>query len=155
MIDPNFDLMTIPLGYTRDDDGRVLSYRDESGFWCAYTFDAAGRVVTHRASGGFVYAYTYDAAGRAVTWINGGGCRGDYAYDDGGKCTITYTQQEPVAWMYQCSAANAYKSGPVLMQHKQDWAESGSGLWTETPLYTTSPAPAPVPLTRAGGGKIL
>ena len=47
-------------------------------------------------------------------------------------------QQEPVAWMYQCSADS---SGPVLMQHKKDWAESGSGLWTETPLYT-SPQPS-------------
>ncbi len=50
----------------------------------------------------------------------------------------TAQQQEPVAWMYQCSADS---SGPVLMQHKRDWAESGSGLWTETPLYT-SPQPA-------------
>jgi len=46
-------------------------------------------------------------------------------------------QQGPVAWMYQCSADS---SGPVLMQHKKDWAESGSGLWTETPLYTSPPA---------------
>jgi hypothetical protein len=46
--------------------------------------------------------------------------------------------QEPVAWMYQCSADNL---GPVLMRHKQDWAKSGSGLWTEAPLYT-SPQPA-------------
>ena len=41
--------------------------------------------------------------------------------------------QEPVAWMYQCSVDS---SGPVLVQHKRNWAESGSGLWTETPLYT-------------------
>ena len=47
-------------------------------------------------------------------------------------------QQEPVAWMYQCSADS---SGPVLTQHKKDWAESGSGLWIEKPLYT-SPQPA-------------
>jgi hypothetical protein len=48
-------------------------------------------------------------------------------------------QQEPVAWMYQCSAGS---SGPVLTQHKKDWAESGSGLWTETALYTTPQPPA-------------
>ena len=47
---------------------------------------------------------------------------------------------EPVAWMYQCSADS---SGPVLMQHKKDWAESGSGLWTETPLFTTPPPQRP------------
>ena len=50
-------------------------------------------------------------------------------------------EQEPVAWMYQCSADS---SGPVLMQHKKDWAESGSGLWTETPLYTTPPQRKPL-----------
>tara|TARA_R110000868_G_scaffold169191_1_gene404120 strand:+ start:607 stop:1149 length:543 start_codon:yes stop_codon:yes gene_type:complete len=49
---------------------------------------------------------------------------------------------EPVAWMYQCSADH---SGPVLMQHRQDWAESGSGLWTEAPLYTSPPAQPVVP----------
>ena len=51
-------------------------------------------------------------------------------------------QGEPVAWMYQCSADS---SGPVLMQHKKDWAESGSGLWVETPLYTTPPQRKPLP----------
>ena len=45
--------------------------------------------------------------------------------------------QEPVAWMYQCTADN---SGPVLLQHRTNWAESGTGLWIETPLYTTPPA---------------
>ena len=45
--------------------------------------------------------------------------------------------QEPVAWMYQCTADN---SGPVLLQHRTNWAESGTGLWVETPLYTTPPA---------------
>jgi hypothetical protein len=46
-------------------------------------------------------------------------------------------KQEPVAWMYQCTADN---SGPVLLQHRTNWAESGTGLWVETPLYTTPPA---------------
>ena len=53
--------------------------------------------------------------------------------------------QEPVAWMYQCTADN---SGPVLLQHRTNWAKSGTGLWIETPLYTTPPAqPAHVPMT--------
>jgi hypothetical protein len=51
-------------------------------------------------------------------------------------------EQEPVAWMYQCTADN---SGPVLLQQKQNWAESGTGLWIETPLYTTPPAQPAVP----------
>lgn len=40
--------------------------------------------------------------------------------------------QKPVAWMYQCTADN---TGPVLLTEKQNWAESGTGLWIETPLY--------------------
>jgi YD repeat-containing protein len=75
MIDPNFDPSTIPLGYTYD-NGRVLSYRDEWGIWCAYTRDAAGR---------------------AVTWITSDGYREDYAYDEDGKRTITRTREVPYA----------------------------------------------------------
>jgi hypothetical protein len=52
------------------------------------------------------------------------------------KEALAQPAQEPVAWMYQCSA---YDSAPVLLSSKQDWAESGTGLWTETPLYTTPP----------------
>ena len=44
--------------------------------------------------------------------------------------------QEPVAWMYQCTADNSW---PVLLRHRTNWAESGTGLWIETPLYTTPP----------------
>jgi YD repeat-containing protein len=68
MIDPNFDLMTIPLGYTRDDDGRVLSYRDESGFWFVYTYDDDGRVVTCVNSDG--HWYTYAGVDDATTTAN-------------------------------------------------------------------------------------
>ena len=52
--------------------------------------------------------------------------------------------QEPVAWMYQCTADN---SGPVLLRHRTNWAESNSGLWTETPLYTAPPQREWVDLT--------
>ena len=72
MIDPNFDPTTIPFGYTYDDDGRLLSYRNESGFWYVYTRDDAGRALTYRDSSGFAR---------------------DYTYDDDGKRTITYTQE--------------------------------------------------------------
>ena len=71
MINPNFDPMTIPLGRTLNDDGRLLSYRGYSGRWFAYTYDAAGYVLTYRDSSG---------------------CRADYTYDDG-KCTIKSTQE--------------------------------------------------------------
>jgi hypothetical protein len=59
---------------------------------------------------------------------------------DDGKMFVTpqsQPEQEPVAWMYQCTADN---SRPVLLHQKQNWAESGTGLWVESPLYTNAPA---------------
>ena len=52
--------------------------------------------------------------------------------------------QEPIAWMYQCTADNL---GSVLLQHRTNLAESGSGLWIETPLYTAPPQRTWVGLT--------
>jgi hypothetical protein len=43
--------------------------------------------------------------------------------------------QKPVAWMYRCSHDNSV----VILQEKQNWADSGSGLWTEAALYTAPP----------------
>jgi hypothetical protein len=53
--------------------------------------------------------------------------------------------QEPVAWMYQCTADN---SGSVLLPHRTNWAESGTGLWIETPLYIAPPQRPWVGLTQ-------
>ncbi len=64
MIDPNFDPSTIPLGYTYDHNGDVLSYSDEFGFWCKYTRDDAGRGLTYCDSDGNWYTYTYDHNGK-------------------------------------------------------------------------------------------
>jgi YD repeat-containing protein len=93
MIDPNFYPSTIPLGHTCD-AGRLLSYRDDSGFWYVYTYDAAGLVLTYIDSDGHWYAYTRDDTGRAVTWITSDGYREDYTYDAAGKCTITHTRTQ-------------------------------------------------------------
>jgi YD repeat-containing protein len=93
MIDPNFDSSTIPLDIHRDDNGRMLSYRDESGFWCVYTYDHNGRVVRCINNDGHWYAYTRDDAGRVLTWIASTGCREDYTYDDDGDYTVTRTQE--------------------------------------------------------------
>ena len=72
MIDPNFDPTAIPIGYRRDVNGRMLTYRHDSGFW---------------------YVYTYNEAGRVSTLIDGDGYREAYTYADDGKCTITRTQE--------------------------------------------------------------
>jgi hypothetical protein len=62
------------------------------------------------------------------------------------KTSLAQPAQEPVAWMYQCTADN---SGPVLLRHRTNWAESGTGLWIEVPLYTTPPKREWVGLTDA------
>ena len=43
---------TLPLGYTRDANGRVLTYKDSNGGWHEYTHDANGRVLTYKDSNG-------------------------------------------------------------------------------------------------------
>jgi len=53
---------------------------------------------------------------------------------------LAQPEQEPVAWMYQCTADN---SEPVLLREKQNWARTG--LWVETPLCP--PAAQRMPLT--------
>jgi YD repeat-containing protein len=67
MIDPNFDPSAIPLGHTYDDNGDVLSYRDEFGFWYVYRRDDDGRILTYRASSRFAYDYTYDDGKHTIT----------------------------------------------------------------------------------------
>ena len=62
-----FDPTSIPLGYTRDANGRELTYRSSTGFWWEYTRDANGRVLTYRNSAGFWSEYTYDANGLIAT----------------------------------------------------------------------------------------
>jgi YD repeat-containing protein len=48
-----FDPTTIPLGYTYDENGNQLTYRDSEGFWWEYTYDADGNVLTFRNSEGY------------------------------------------------------------------------------------------------------
>jgi YD repeat-containing protein len=95
MIDPNFDPTAIPLGSTRDHNGRLLSYRGKDGFWCVYARDGASRVLSFRDGSGFWCAYTYDAAGRFLTYRDSRGCR--EGYDADGKYTITRTRESPYA----------------------------------------------------------
>lgn len=97
MIDPNFYPSTIPLGHTRDDDGRLLSYRDEAGFWYVYTYDVNGRILTYRDHSGFWYVYTRDVNGYELSRLDSSGYREDYTYDDDDNCTITRTQEAPYA----------------------------------------------------------
>jgi YD repeat-containing protein len=67
MIDPNFDPSSIPLGYTFDDAGRVLTFRGKAGFWSFSTRDEAGRLLTYCNSHGYREDYTYDDGAATVT----------------------------------------------------------------------------------------
>ena len=86
MID--IDPTTIPLGYTYDDAGNVLTYRHSDGSWYKYTRDVAGNIMTFRHRYGYWYKYTRDAAGRRLTCKNVNGLY-SYTYDAAGGCTVT------------------------------------------------------------------
>ena len=43
----------IPFGFTYDDTGNELTYRNElTGYWCEYTRDEQGRPLTYKDSDG-------------------------------------------------------------------------------------------------------
>ena len=57
----------IPIGYTRDANGRELTCKDSDGYWCEYTRDSKGRVMTLKNSYGRWYERTRDANGWVLT----------------------------------------------------------------------------------------
>ena len=58
----------IPIGFTYDAEGRVLTFKDSHGNWYERTYDAHGRVLTLKDSTGYWFEYTYDARGRVLTF---------------------------------------------------------------------------------------
>ena len=40
----------IPMGYTRDSKGNVLSHRNSAGCWFEYTYDSNGNKLTYKDS---------------------------------------------------------------------------------------------------------
>ena len=57
----------IPMGCTYDKNGRVLSYKDSTGFWRERTRDSHGRELGYKDSTGFWYECTYDSKGRVLS----------------------------------------------------------------------------------------
>jgi hypothetical protein len=43
----------IPLGYTRDAHGNVLTYKNSNGYWRESTYDDNGRLMTYKNSDGY------------------------------------------------------------------------------------------------------
>jgi YD repeat-containing protein len=79
-----FDPTTIPLGYTRDENGNLLTYRSSTGYWWECTRDENGRELTYRESTGRWRECTRDAAGRELTYRNSTGYWEEYTYDENG-----------------------------------------------------------------------
>ena len=44
---------TLPLDYTYDAQGQVLTFKDSNGNWGEYTYDAQGNELTYRDSYGY------------------------------------------------------------------------------------------------------
>ena len=75
----------IPLGYTRDAEGRVLTHKDSKGYWSEHTRDAKGRILTCKDSDGYWYEHTRDAEGRELTRKDSSGYWYEYTYDAEGR----------------------------------------------------------------------
>ena len=73
---------TLPLGYTHDAHGKVLTFRDINGDWHEFTYDAHGRVLTHKNSDGYWSEYTYDAQGMELTYKSSNGCWRGFSNED-------------------------------------------------------------------------
>ena len=50
----------IPVGWTCDDNGRLLTRKDSDGWWCEYTRDSCGRQLSYRNAREGWCEYFYD-----------------------------------------------------------------------------------------------
>jgi YD repeat-containing protein len=56
----------IPLGWTYDERGNYLTYKDSSGYWSECTYNASGNVLTINCSNGYWSKRTYDESGNEL-----------------------------------------------------------------------------------------
>ena len=50
----------IPIGYTYNEQGQILTYKSSSGYWYEYTYDNQGRYLTYKSSNSIWHEYFYD-----------------------------------------------------------------------------------------------
>ena len=50
----------IPLGYTRNENGHILSYKGQNGSWYINTFDDRNRPLVFREYDGYCEEFFYD-----------------------------------------------------------------------------------------------
>ena len=80
---------TLPLGSTRDANGRVLTCKTNTGRWSEYTRDAHGQVLTFKDSNGYWSEYTRDAHGQWLSYKNSDGDWSECTRDANGN-ELTY-----------------------------------------------------------------
>ena len=74
------EIMKNILGTTEElelfnkDGRRVYQFiKNSNGFICEYTRDSNGKVLTYKNSNGYSYEYTYDSRGNILTYKNSNG----------------------------------------------------------------------------------
>ena len=82
----------IPLGFTHDANGQVLTYKNSDGYWREHTYDAKGRELTYKNSDGYWYEYTRDSKGLALTRKDSHGFWSEHTYDAEGR-VLTYKKE--------------------------------------------------------------
>ncbi len=59
--------------YTRDSEGKELTYKNSGGDWSEYTRDSEGKELTYKNSDGDWSEYTRDSEGKELTYKNSTG----------------------------------------------------------------------------------
>ena len=75
----------IPLEYTCDNNGFMLSYKDSNGYWSECTRDSNGRGLSYKSSTGCWRESTYDTKGRELSYKDSDGFWCEHTYDTHGR----------------------------------------------------------------------
>jgi len=59
--------------YTRDSNGKVLTYKNSDGYSYEFTRDSNGKILTSKNSDGFSCEYTRDSNGNELTYKDSNG----------------------------------------------------------------------------------
>ena len=114
----------IPMGYTYDSNGKVLTFKDSNGYWYEYTYYSNGKVLTYKDSDGHWYEYTYDSNGNVLT------CK------DPGGYFKTLVHGEDYTLMYD-ETKKLYKAGCKVLDYDgcKKLFELEGGLYKDSKLF--------------------
>jgi YD repeat-containing protein len=115
----NEEIALIPMGYTWDAKGNILTYKDSHGVWRECTRDAMGNELTFKNSHGVWREYTRDAMGNILTYKDSYGVCREYTWDAMGN-ELTCKNSDGVWYEYTRDAM-----GKVLTY------KDSHGVWRE------------------------